>query len=210
MGVSLWAGVDLAPRNSGAVVLEVDDKWQGLNLTLRPKIVSAKYFRNPLEGSNRKGVVDWASRVQGFIGIPGVKAVGVENYIMSRFATAYENVLFHGALSARLVDAKQSFCLIHPEQLRKFFGPARKVSKEERIDICRYSLDGFPSIDRIIDQKDVEHVADAAGLALVAFMVFSWGPGAWAGEHTPDRSRYNEIVQSIAGNTKEFIYDFKE
>lgn len=130
--------------------------------------------------------------------------IGVENYIMSPYANAYEAAMLNGVLTSALLEEGLEFVLLHPMQVKKFVRKARDVKKDEIIKFCS-SFPGFKEVSGRFERKLYEHLADATVLAMCASMVkheISF-PG---GEPRSIEARHWEICNSILTNDKTLWY----
>lgn len=194
-------GIDLSSKNIGMSL--VDFPCDGVER--KPDVFAVDTVFNQDMGSDRQGLVRTVDEVMAFFYRLKVKPplyIGVENYLMARYATSYEMVLFHGALAVRLLDAGFGFVLIHPAQLKKWVRPAKDVPKSEIIDFCTQEMDGFGNLLKSVEEVKREHVADASVLAWAAHGVCQ----AKLADIQPVLPYRKEVVDAVLGNKKCFFY----
>lgn len=139
-----FIGIDTALQNTGVAVLDQSGHPLEVFKPIDPNSSSAWHSMErvlKIRDSIRATVEKYSNKTG-----DNKVFVAMEDFIMSKFSTAYQTAELLGILKAFCHDSGIGYCLVHPLKTKKYVRKAKDVSKTEIIEFWenRFSTE-FPS-----------------------------------------------------------------
>lgn len=121
--------------------------------------------------------------------------IAFEDYLMTKFASAYKTAELVALLKDWCHGMKVPYCLVHPMKTKKYVVKQKKVSKTEMIAHCKKVA---PKVLEGHDRADHGDLADAYAIAKVGMLVYnamvSTDPESYVRAQTLWPDRWKEIL----------------